>query len=371
MALLVESHCAAAWCYVLIRGTDVLADIAVKRHDRSMEAVAREVVLIGFDGVQLLDLAGPADVFSTATRVCEAQGKGPGYRLTIATPNGEAVRASCGMRIEADASLAGVDSTAVDTLLVAGGRGRDVAADDPRLIAQLPRIAERARRTGSVCGGAFLLAAAGLLDGRRVTTHWAGCEDLARRYPDLMVEPDRIFVRDGNVITSAGVTAGIDLALALVEEDHGTEVARTVARWLVVFLQRPGGQSQFSERLGAPVPSGSPIRRLVDEIVADPAGDHRVPALAERAALSERQVSRLFHKQTRATPGRFVERVRVEAARDLLEAGALPVEGVAGRCGFGSTETMRRAFLRVLGVGPSQYRERFAAADSIRCPVAS
>jgi transcriptional regulator GlxA family with amidase domain len=343
----------------------------VELHDRSMEALAREVVLVGFDGVQLLDLAGPADVFSTATRVCKAQGRGPGYRLTIATPDGKAVRTSCGMRIEADASLPRVSPTAVDTMLVAGGRGRDVAVEDRRLTSQLPRIAKHARRSGSVCGGAFLLAAAGLLDGRRVTTHWAGCEDLARRYPNLTVEPDRIFVRDGNVITSAGVTAGIDLTLALVEEDHGAEVARTVARWLVVFLQRPGGQSQFSERLGAPVPSGSPVRRLVDEIVADPAGDHRVPVLAERAALSERQLSRLFRKQTRATPGRFVERVRVEAARDLLEAGTLPVGAVAARCGFGSAETMRRAFLRILGVGPSQYRERFAAADSIRLPVPS
>jgi transcriptional regulator GlxA family with amidase domain len=333
--------------------------------------IAREVVLVGFVGVQLLDLAGPADVFDVATRVCEAQDRGPGYRLTIATPDGQAVRASCGMRICADVSMAEVDCSDLDTLLVAGGRGRNVAVEDGQLISALRRIAEHARRTGSVCGGAFLLAAAGLLDGRRVTTHWAACEHLAQRYPGLTVEPDRIFVRDGDIITSAGVTAGIDLALALVEEDYGTEVARAVARWLVVFLQRPGGQSQFSERLDAPVPSGSPIRPLLDKIIADPAQDHRVPALAERAALSERQLSRLFRKQTGTTPGRFVERVRVEAARDLLEANALPVDSVATHCGFGSAETMRRAFLRVVGVGPRQYRERFTAADAGQLPGVS
>jgi transcriptional regulator GlxA family with amidase domain len=318
----------------------------------------RHVVLFGFEGVQLLDLAGPADVFDAASRVVKANGVEPAYRLTIATAGGGAVRASSGMRIEADADLAAVDPGEVDTLLIAGGRGR-VALEDSDLVAALPGVAAGARRVGSVCGGAFLLAAAGLLDGRRVTTHWAGCDELARRYPAVTVEPDRIYVRDGHVITSAGVTAGIDLALALVEDDHGIEVARTVARWLVVFLQRPGGQSQFSQRLAAPVPSESPIRPLVDGIVADPAGDHRVPALAARASLSERQLSRLFVKQAQTTPARFVERIRVEAARERLEQSGASVDAVAAGCGFGSAETMRRAFLRVLGVGPGEYRQRF------------
>lgn len=259
----------------------------------------------------------------------------------------------------------------VDTFLVAGGEGRRQLVEDESLLRELARIAPRARRFGSVCGGAFLLAAAGLLDGRRVTTHWAGCDGLARRHPSLTVEPDRIFVRDGEVVTSAGVTAGIDLALALVEEDHGGEVARTVARWLVVFLQRPGGQSQFSERLQAPVPAESPLRALIDGIVAEPGGDHRVSTLAQRAALSERQLSRLFLRQARTTPARFVERVRVEAARDLLEGSTLPVEAISARCGFGSAETMRRAFLRVLGVGPAEYRDRFAGAGLQPLAVAS
>lgn len=321
---------------------------------------ARHIVLVAFEGVQLLDLAGPADVFDAATRVAAGSDGSPGYDLTIVSAGGASVRASSGMRIEPDSDLAALDPGAIDTLLVPGGRGR-LALEDSDLVAGLPRVAAGARRVSSVCGGTFLLAAAGLLDGRRVTTHWAGCEDLARRYPAVTVEPDRIYVRDGSVITSAGVTAGIDLALALVEEDHGAKVARTVARWLVVFLQRPGGQSQFSQRLGAPVLSESPIRALVDEIVADPAGDHRVAALAGRAALSERQLSRLFASEARTTPARFVERVRVEAARDLLETSRSSVDAVAERCGFGSAETMRRAFLRVLGVGPGQYRQRFGA----------
>jgi transcriptional regulator GlxA family with amidase domain len=332
-----------------------------------MSASERQIVIVGFEGVQLLDLAGPADVFDAASRVVEAGGGEPAYRLTIATAGGTAVRASCGMKIEPDADLAALDAPAVDTLLVAGGRGRK-ALEDSELVDALPRLASGARRFGSVCGGTFLLAAAGLLDGRRVTTHWAACDDLARRYPALAVEPDRIYVRDGHVITSAGITAGIDLALALVEEDHGVETARTVARWLVVFLQRPGGQSQFSQRLAAPVPGESPIRFLVDAIVAEPAGDHRVPVLAERASLSERQLSRLFAKQVRTTPARFVERVRVEAARDLLETSRTSVDAIAIGCGFGSAETMRRAFLRVLGVGPGEYRQRFGDGDGTSFP---
>ena len=318
--------------------------------------------MVGFEGFQLLDLAGPADVFDAATRIV---GKADGYELKVATPGGEDVRASCGVRIVADADITAMDVTGIDTLLVSGGIAIEEPLGNRRMIEALPPIAREARRTSSVCGGAFLLAEAGLLDGRRATTHWVGCEELTRRSPQVRVEPDRIFVRDGAVVTSAGVTAGIDLALALVEEDHGTETARTVARWLVVFLQRPGGQSQFSQRLEAPVPQESPLRPIVDGIVADPAADHTVPALAERASLSTRQLTRVFIKQAHTTPGRFVERVRVEAARCQLEAGATSVEAIASSCGFSSPETMRRAFNRVLGVGPGEYRQRFGVLESI------
>jgi len=316
----------------------------------------RQVVLVAFEGVQMLDVVGPADVLDAATQVLGGDG---GYRMTIATPDGEPVRGSAGVRLGADVGLGQVRHRGVDTLIVGGGFRIDDALGDPRLAPAVRRIAAGARRTCSVCTGAFLLAEAGLLAGRAATTHWAFCEQLARRHPDIRVEPDRIFVRDGRVATSAGLTAGMDLALALVEEDHGPEIARTVARWTVMFLQRPGGQSQFSERLTLPAGAIPPIRQVLDGIVADPAADHRLPQLARRAALSERHLRRLFAEQTGTTPARFTERVRVEAARELLEDGTAPVEVVAGRCGFGSAETMRRAFLRALGVGPAEYRARF------------
>ncbi len=342
----------------------------------------RLVVLVAYDGVQLLDLVGPLDVFDAAARAVGvgAAGHGPvaaeaalaeaaavepgdaGYEIVVASPDGGAVCSSAGVAIATAAELAEIEPGAVDTLIVAGALALEAPLAEPRLIAGISRLAGGARRTCSVCGGAFLLAAAGLLDGRRATTHWAVCASLAASFPTVEVEADRIYVRDGDVFTSAGVSAGIDLALALVEEDHGSELARRVARWLVLFLQRPGGQSQFSERLALPLPAGSPIRALADEIVAAPAADHRVPALAARAALSERHLARLFAEQAGTTPARFVERVRVEAARDRLERSDAAVEAVAEGCGFGSAETMRRGFLRVLGVGPAEYRRRFRAA---------
>jgi transcriptional regulator GlxA family with amidase domain len=317
----------------------------------------RTVCLVVFDDMQLLDLAGPADVFDGASRLT-----GGGYHLTVTAARGRAVRAANGVRVALDAQLA--DVGAVDTLMVVGGWGSEAASADEQLLNEIRRVVGDARRVTSVCSGAFVLAAAGVLQGRTVTTHWASCAELQKRHPELTVEPDRIFVRDGAIATSAGVTAGMDLALALVEDDHGPEVARTVARWLVLATQRPGGQSQFSERLAHAVAAGSPVRALVDEIVARPAADHSVPALAQRAALSERHLARLFAEDTRTTPARFVERVRVEAARDLLERSALPVEVVAREVGFGSAETMRRAFLRVLDVNPASYRARFGGQQA-------
>jgi transcriptional regulator GlxA family with amidase domain len=212
-----------------------------------------------------------------------------------------------------------------------------------------------------VCTGAFVLAEAGLLDGRAATTHWFACRTLAERYPAVAVQPDRIYVDDGTVATSGGITAGIDLALALVEADFGAATARKVARWLVMFLQRPGGQSQFSERLTLELASGSTLRPLVDAIVMHPDAPHSVADLAQRAAISERHLTRVFAAEMGMTPGRFVERVRVEAARDLLEATRLKLPVIADRSGFGSVETMRRSFLRVTGVGPGEHRRRFGS----------
>jgi transcriptional regulator GlxA family with amidase domain len=311
------------------------------------------VTLIGYTGAQLLDLVGPAEVFAGAG---EALGGAAGYELATVTPNGEAIRSSSGLTLQADQALEDVE--ACDTIVVAGGWNYRTAMRDEAFVDELRRLAERAARVTSVCTGAFSLAAADLLAGRRATTHWAMCRELADSFPEISVEPDRIFVRDGHVLTSAGVSAGMDLALALVEQDHGAEVALKVARWLVLFAQRPGGQSQFSERLAHPIPRSSPLRAVLDEIVANPADDHRVPVLAQKAALSERQFTRLFCRDTGTTPARFVERVRVEAARQMLEHG-VAVETVAMRAGFGSSERQRRSFLRILGVSPADYRVRF------------
>jgi transcriptional regulator GlxA family with amidase domain len=324
-----------------------------------MSPPKRTVAFVAFDGLQVLDIVGPAEVFDAATQLLGGAG---GYRIVVATPGGRAVHGAAGLRLGAHAALGTLPAKGLDTVVVGGGLAFESAIGDVRVTDAVRRLSSGARRTCSICTGAFLLADAGLLDGRRATTHWAFATDLARRYPQVDVEPDRIYVRDGAITTSAGVTAGIDLALALVEDDHGAELARTVARWLVVFLQRPGGQSQFSERLQVPVAADSPVRALVDDIVARPRDDHRQSQLARRAALSERHLRRVFAEETGTTPGRFVERVRVEAARELLEAGATPIETVAARCGFGSTETMRRAFLRVLGVGPADYRQRFRSS---------
>lgn len=327
----------------------------------------RRILLVGFDGMQLLNLTGPAEIFDAATQLLGGRG---GYRVEIASPDGSAVRGSSGLRLAADARLAAVRPRSLDTVVVGGGMRIGAAAGDPRLGPGLWRVAAGARRTCSVCTGAFLLAGAGLLDGRSATTHWAFCAELARAHPRVRVQPDRIFVRDGSFATSAGSTAGMDLALALVEEDHGAELARAVARWTVMFLQRPGGQSQFSERLQIPAEAGSPVREVLDAVVADPAADHRLASLARRASISERHLRRVFAAETATSPSRFVERVRVEAARERLEAGGVPVGAVAGACGFGSPETMRRAFLRVLGVGPAEYRARFRSSASPSPPPA-
>jgi transcriptional regulator GlxA family with amidase domain len=246
-----------------------------------------------------------------------------------------------------------------DTLIVAGGPGFRQAADDPALVRWVARTAARARRTASVCTGAFILAEAGLLDGRRATTHWSAAATLARLHPGIEVDAEPIFVRDGDVWTSAGVTAGMDLALALVEEDLDREAALTIARHLVLFLRRPGGQSQFSATLAAQQPEREPLRDVQRRVVEDVAGDHSVETMAARAHMSPRHFARAFRAETGMTPARYVERVRLEAARRRLEETGEPIAAVATACGFGTAETMRRTFLRALAVSPAEYRRRF------------
>jgi transcriptional regulator GlxA family with amidase domain len=325
----------------------------------------RHVALVAFPRAQVLDVIGPLEVFSQAARHLRA-GKArtePAYTIEIVARRAGPIAMSSGIRLVADRSIAEVKG-GIDTLLVAGGLGTVAAMRDELLLAWLRRMAKRVRRLGSVCSGTFLLAEAGLLHGRRVTTHWQFCRELAKRYPRLIVEEDPIFVRDGAIYTSAGVTAGMDLALALVEQDHGREAALAVARQLVLFLQRPGGQSQFSAQLVAQSADREPLRALQSWITDHLREDLSVATLALQVAMSERNFSRVFAREVGASPAQFVLRARVEAARRRLEESSDGVEKIAGDCGFASAEVMRRAFLRSLRVAPSAYRTRFQPATA-------
>jgi transcriptional regulator GlxA family with amidase domain len=306
-----------------------------------------------FDGVTLLDVSGPAEVLGKAAQ------QGSPYEVVLVSPAGGDVRSSVGVRLSG--TLPAATAGPLDTVVVAGADHLPSAVDRELLDAAGPLVAA-APRVASVCTGAFVLAALGVLDGRRATTHWRHTARLARRYPRIAVEPDAIFVRDGHVLTSAGVSAGIDLTLALVEHDHGAAAAREVARELVVFLQRPGGQSQFSAATQGPVPSSALVRTLQERVLADPARDHSPTALASAAAVSPRHLSRLFQQELGTTPARWVEGVRVEAAQRLLLAGH-SVTSAATHSGLGSDETLRRAFARHLGTTPTEYRERFATTS--------
>ncbi|WP_229701021.1 GlxA family transcriptional regulator [Streptomyces camponoticapitis] len=310
------------------------------------------VAVVAFDGVQLLDVTGPAEVFTTANMF------GADYDVRIVSPDGADVRTSAGVRIGVDGGPASLPGRP-GTLVVPGRSDWRRAVTDRPLISLVEELVRRSRRTASVCAGAFVLAETGALDGRRAATHWRLAAQLAGAYPRVRVEPDPVFVRDGDIITSAGVTAGIDLALSLVEDDHGAGVARDVARELVVFMARPGGQSQFSARLAPRGAKHPAVRRAMDAVGADPAAPHSPESLAETVGISARHLSRLFRGETGATPGQYLESVRLEAARVLLESGDDSVETVAGAAGFGSSETMRRVFQQTLGIAPTAYRARF------------
>ena len=314
----------------------------------------RRVTMLAFPQVQAIDIFGPIEVFSAADRLAG----GGEYAIELVAEKTTPIATSSGVRV-VPARATSSCRESLDTLIVAGGDGVNKVLGDHRLVRWVARAAARSRRVCSVCTGAFLLAEAGLLDGRRVTTHWAACEELARRYPEVVVEPDPIFIRDGDVATSAGVTAGIDLALALVEEDLGPEVAREVARWLVLFLKRPGGQAQFSVPLDGPAANRPALRAVQEWIPSHLDEDLSVAALAERACMSPRNFARAFRREVGATPAAYVERLRVECARGRLESSDSPIEVVAVECGFGTVETLRRAFQRRVGASPSQYRERF------------
>lgn len=340
--------------------------VSDENRPKGLPRARKTVVFALYDKVTLQDVAAPLEIFARANDF------GAQYEIILASLTGAPVRTTSYVVLNVDRSLADVPDR-IDTLIVPGGvppeftftpgehdipeeQTPDVVASALEMVRQL---APRARRVASVCTGAFVLAALGLLDGRRATTHWAHCQELARAFPDVSVDPDSLFVQDGRFITGAGISAGIDLGLALVESDYGPDVARRVARWMVVFLQRPGGQAQFSVWTEAAAPVTNGLREILDAVVADPCGDHSLAAMADRAAVSERHLVRMFRVQVGMTPARFVERARLEAAKVLLATGDHNQEVVARRAGFGSSDTMRRTFRRALGVSPSSYRRRF------------
>ena len=327
-----------------------------------MVRAPRPVLVVAFDGFQLLDLAGPVEVLRSATRL----GAQPAYTTRVASPRGGRVRSESGVAVVADVSLAALATRPepLDTLVVVGGEGTRARHGDARFLADLATVAGHARRVTSVCTGAWLLASAGLLDGYEATTHWATCDELAERHPEVRVLADRIHVEDRDRWTSAGVTAGIDLFLAVVDADHGPELAHAVAAWLVVFARRPGGQSQFSAQLRAQpaaTPSLAELQRWLPDHLDEPLG---VEALASRVQMSPRTFARCFTRETGTTPAAFVEELRVETARRLLESTDLTVGAIAGRVGLRSPETLHRAFQRRAGTTPDRYRQHFSRRAS-------
>jgi transcriptional regulator GlxA family with amidase domain len=317
--------------------------------------VARRVVIAACPGFQPLDVVGPFDVFAGAARAAG------GYTVEIAAPEAGAIEGEGGLRLLPHLRFAAVPRD-LDTLIVAGGPGARRLSESRPVVDAIARLARRARRVASVCTGAFLLGAAGLLDGRRATTHWAHCAALAARFPRARVEPEPIFVRDGRVWTSAGVTAGIDLALALVEADLGRAAALALARRLVMFVRRSGGQSQFSALLESQAAEREPIREVAGWIAEHLGEASSVPELARRAGMSVRNFTRRFRDELRVSPAAYVTRLRLETARRLLESTALPVEQVAEAAGFGGPEVLRRAFARTVRLSPREYRARFGEA---------
>jgi transcriptional regulator GlxA family with amidase domain len=328
----------------------------MSKSKRSLPRAPRAIEILAFPSVQLLDVSGPLQVFATANDIAVQSGGAPPYTPYVVA-QGEVI-ASAGLGIAAE-RLPPIGAP-LDTLIIAGGEGVQAASADLDLVDWLRTRAERARRVASVCTGAFLLAATGLLDGRRAATHWSLCAEFARRFPMVHVESDPIFVCDGRIWTSAGVTAGIDLALALVEKDLGRSMALAIARYLVVFLKRPGGQAQFSTALSLQTAEDE-FGALHQWINAHLADAMSVATLARQAGMSQRSFSRHYAAATGLTPARAVERLRVEAARNALLQSRLPIKRISRRCGFGSEETMRRSFLRLVGATPQDYRARFSS----------
>jgi transcriptional regulator GlxA family with amidase domain len=344
------------WGWVLDGAVFAWHGLAEMPIDPQITPNCRSVEFLAFPGVQLLDVTGPFQVLASANRHVEDSGQPPPYVLRVVAATPGPIVSSAGLTLLAEPLPP--PYSPLDTLIVAGGVGVVAACEASALVDWVTRRAEAARRAASVCTGAFLLAKTGLLDGRRATTHWSRCADLAVTCPALRVEQDPIFINDGKFWTSAGVTAGIDMALALLDADLGRTVASAVARQLVVFAKRPGGQAQFSAGLALAGADGT-FDGLHDWMKLNLRANLAVPALADQAGMSERSFVRHYRLITGTTPARAVERVRVEAARQALGETGRSVKRIARDCGFGSEETMRRSFLRILAVPPQAYRERF------------
>lgn len=321
----------------------------------------RTVVIVVFDRCQIIDATGPAGVFGTANEVhFDLGGGAPLYDVKLVGKRTGPVRTSAGVSLLAEQALEHTMAP-LDTLICAGGKGSRALAADDQAVAQVRRLAGQSRRVVSVCTGAYILAATGLLRGRRAATHWAHCRLLAEAHPEVRVEADPIFVHDGNIFTSAGVTAGMDLALALVEMDHGRDLALAVAREMVMFMKRPGSQAQFSRHLLAQMAPEGQIRDVQLWLLDNLGRDITVETMADRAAMSLRTFIRRFKEATGMTPATYVQEARIDAARGLLEDSGLRIKSVAEHCGFTDEERMRRAFQRRFGISPTDYRNRFSS----------
>ncbi|SJM92192.1 GlxA family transcriptional regulator [Crenothrix polyspora] len=337
----------------------IMAD-ATQKNDVKPKTVA----IVVYPGVEIIDVTGPMEVFAFANYGLQQSGQmqQPAYTLQVIAAKQGALISSCGLQIIADKSYNDIHD-GIDTLLIAGATNIDCLLCDPELQAWVKAIAPNVRRMASVCTGAFLLAETGLLNGLKATSHWLFCKRLATDYPAVKVEPDRIFVRDGAISTSGGITSGIDLALSMVEEDWGSELSLTIARTLVVFLRRSGGQSQFSAYLTGEAHRPE-VRDLQAWVMSNLRSDLRVETLAERMCMSPRNFARFFVTETGITPAKFVELARIDAARHYLGSSHLSVEVIADKAGFGDAERMRRAFVRQLGVNPQNYRSRFSGSET-------
>jgi transcriptional regulator GlxA family with amidase domain len=309
----------------------------------------RKVVIVGPAPVQVLDVTGPLEVFSNA----------PDYDIQLANPGPErTLQTNRGVALGHATPIAEIRG-AIDTLVIVGGPGAESGRYDPNFIAWIAEAAKQVRRVASICTGAFVLAEAGLLNGKQAVTHWSFCDRLAREYPEVVVRRDPVYVRDGSIYTSAGITAGIDLSLALVEEDHGHETALNIARFLVMFLVRPGGQAQYSHMLSHQAVTSQPLRELQVWMLQHLREDLTVDSLAERMGMSARHFTRVCLRETGTNPGQFVDRMRVEAAQQIIDSSSRGLKEIADSCGFKSADAMRRTFLRVLGIAPAEYSRRF------------